>query len=139
MQYDRIEIYTDGASRGNPGPAASAFRIVDGNGNEITKDSRFLGLTTNNRAEYEAVIMALEKAKDITGGSVKVFSDSNLLVNQLSGDWKVKNKEIKRLFKQVRELEKRFDEVKFVKLPRDDRRIDSVDALCNRKLDEKLS
>lgn len=132
---NELEIYTDGASRGNPGPASAAFIIRDRRGNTIRKGSMFLGKTTNNRAEYRAVIKALETAKELSN-AVKVNSDSNLLVRQLRGEWKVKNDEIKSLYKKVKDLEKEFKEIEYIHRNRENEGISKADDLCNQRLDE---
>lgn len=134
--YDKIKIYTDGASRGNPGPATAAYLIVDKENKTLKKDVRFLGETTNNRAEYRAVIKGLKEAKNLTGKKVEVYSDSNLLVRQLTGDWKVKNNKIRSLFQKVSKLEAGFESVQFAHLPRENKMISRADNLCNKKLDE---
>lgn len=133
----KVRIYTDGASRGNPGPASYAFLIRDEKGREIYRDSEFIGKTTNNRAEYNAVINALKKVLEITQGKVKVYSDSRLVVNQAEGNWKVKSEEIKPLVEEVRSLAEDFESVKFVHVSRENEMIGKVDKMCNQKLDEE--
>lgn len=133
-----IEIYTDGASRGNPGPASYAFLILDSSGNELERRSGFLGETTNNRAEYNAVINALKKASEITQEEAKVYSDSRLVVNQAKGNWKVKSDEIEPLVEEVRDLVENFESVKFIHVSRENEMTRKVDEMCNRKLDEEI-
>lgn len=133
-----IEIYTDGASRGNPGPASHAFIILE-DGDEIDRGSGYIGKATNNRAEYTAVIEALERVSDITDGEVKVYSDSNLLVRQLSGDWKIKSGKIQKLHDKVKELTENFEGMEFVQVPRENKMTQMVDRMCNEVLDEKAS
>ncbi len=132
---DELRIYTDGASRGNPGPASAAFVVADEDGNVLNEGAEFLGETTNNRAEYEAVIKAMEMATNYTDGRVKVFSDSKLLVRQLQGEWKVKSENIRPLFKKVKELTRNFDSVSFSHRNREHEMISRADFLCNKKLD----
>lgn len=108
--FDQIFIYTDGGSRGNPGPGAAAFVVLDIDGEVIFKEGFYLGKTTNNVAEYQAVIKALgwlsKKFKDKADGEIIFFLDSQLVVNQLNGLYKVKNWRLKELIIILRVLEK---------------------------------
>jgi len=99
------QIYTDGGARGNPGPAAIGVVVFDAAGNRLAKFGKAIGSTTNNVAEYSAVIAALEwvKQKDATG-EVRCFLDSELVARQLEGQYKVKDAKLKPLFFQVRQL-----------------------------------
>jgi len=87
----KLKIYTDGGARGNPGPAAFGVVIEDKDGKIVGKFSKYLGETTNNQAEYQAIHFALEKAKEMGASEVELFSDSELIVNQLNQDYKIKN------------------------------------------------
>ncbi|MFP4116955.1 MAG: ribonuclease HI family protein [Candidatus Aenigmatarchaeota archaeon] len=132
---DELKIYTDGASRGNPGPASAAYVIAKKDETVLNEGSEFLGETTNNRAEYKAVIKALKMASNYTEERVRVFSDSKLLVKQLQGEWKVKSDNIGPLFEEVKELTRSFDSVSFHHRNRDHEMISRADFLCNRELD----
>lgn len=134
--YKELKIYTDGASRGNPGRAAWGYVILDKNGNPITNQSGYIGRSTNNQAEYFAVIRALQRAKELTRSKVKLHSDSQLLVNQVTGSWQVKDDELRRLYHRVRSLVDQFEEVNFTHLPRENSHISEADELCNLRLDE---
>lgn len=129
--------YTDGASRGNPGPAACAFVIVDAWGVLIASEARVLGRTTNNEAEYHAVIGALEKAASTPYRQIVIHSDSELVIRQINGEYTVKKSHLRELYLREKELEEHFDSVGFVNLPRDDPWICIVDALCNDALDSE--
>jgi phosphoribosylglycinamide formyltransferase-1 len=98
---DTIIAYIDGASRGNPGPAAAAFILLTPDGTILQAKAFFLGETTNNVAEYTAVVKALEAAKQIGDEELTVFSDSELLVKQLNGEYKVKSEQIRPLFQSA--------------------------------------
>ncbi|MCF7890477.1 ribonuclease HI family protein [Candidatus Bipolaricaulota bacterium] len=135
-EYGELNIYTDGASRGNPGNAAWGFVILDEHENPVTDQSGYIGNSTNNQAEYFAVIRALQRAKELTRGKVQLHSDSQLLVNQVTGSWKVKDDELRRLYRRVRSLVSQFREVNFTHLPRENPHIGEADELCNRRLDE---
>ncbi|GAF75640.1 unnamed protein product, partial [marine sediment metagenome] len=102
MRDTRYEIivYIDGGSRGNPGPAAAAFILTDSAGTQLQAKAFFLGRTTNNVAEYTAICKALEAAKQIGAKQLTVFSDSELLVKQINGQYKVKSEQIRPLFQQ---------------------------------------
>lgn len=135
----KLKVYTDGASRGNPGPASAAFVIAKEDGSVLREKAEFLGKTTNNRAEYKAVIKALETANEYTDGSLQVYSDSKLLVKQLQGEWKVKSNNIRPLFNEVKELTEEFDSVSFFHRKREDEMISRADFLCNKELDRRNS
>jgi len=100
----RIIAYVDGASRGNPGPAAAAFVLKDPAGNSLEKKAVFLGNTTNNVAEYAALVKALEAVKQMGAEELTLFSDSELLVKQINGEYKVKSEQIRPLFRQAVDL-----------------------------------
>lgn len=134
-KYEEICIYTDGASRGNPGNSSASFVVVDADGQIVKHDSKFLGKTTNNRAEYRAVIFSLKEASNLTSGKVTVYSDSKLLVKQLTGFWRVKNDQLKELFDKVKKLTKRFQSVDFKHVNRENKYVSIADKLCNEKLD----
>ena len=131
-------MYTDGASRGNPGPAAVAVKIVDENGCVLKRVSKVLGKRTNNEAEYAALIIALSVAGDFTKGHVHCFLDSELVVKQLDGKYRVRNSRLKDLWLRVRSLQKRFQEVTFSHISREDKNIREVDKQANRVLDKML-
>ena len=135
-RYDELNIYTDGASRGNPGDAAWGYLIYDENEELVTEQSGYIGNSTNNQAEYYAVIRALQRAKDLTRKKVNLHSDSQLLVNQVTGSWKVKDRELGRLYRRVRSLVDNFNEVSFTHLSREDPNISKADEICNIRLDE---
>ena len=132
-----ITIFTDGGSRGNPGPSALGVAI----GPPINKGfSKYLGKRTNNEAEYEAVIFALEKLRALVGKektkSLKVLfrMDSNLAVEQLSGRWKVEGATIVPLFMKIHNLRLNFGEVSFQHVPREQNK--QADALVNQELNK---
>jgi ribonuclease HI len=131
-----LNIYTDGASRGNPGPAAYAYTISR-DGNDDIEEADTLGRMTNNQAEYIALVRALEHALELgEGHRVVVHSDSELMVNQVQGVYKVKNPELKALCEEARALGNRFKGgVRLVHVPRADNA--RADALCNEALDGK--
>lgn len=132
-----LYIYTDGASRGNPGPSAWAYVLTEESEKIIDSDSNYIGKTTNNRAEYHAVINALEKAKEIYQGLVIVHSDSELLVKQAKGEYKVKNKELRTLYNKMLKKAENFTHVEYKHVPRENEIIEKADKLCNETLNKK--
>ncbi len=101
---EKLVIYTDGGSRGNPGPAAAGFVITDENADRLKAQAVYLGHTTNNVAEYTALLKALEAAGRLNAKRLKIFTDSKLLVEQINGRYKVKSEKLLPLFKQAQSL-----------------------------------
>jgi ribonuclease HI len=133
MTYNKIKIYTDGGARGNPGPAGAGAVIKDEKGETIKNFSRFLGEATNNQAEYQALILGLEKARDLGVKEIDCFLDSELLVNQLNHEFKVKDKDLAPLFIKVWNLSVGFRKVKYHHIFREDNR--EADRLVNEAID----
>ena len=131
-----LQIYLDGGSRGNPGPGALGVVIYDTEGNLLKEQSEFLGKTTNNVAEYTAVIRALEIAKELKAEKVIIFSDSQLVVRQLTGVYKIKTSHILQLIKVVKELERKFIKVEYTHVNREENQV--ADRLVNEELDRML-
>ncbi len=127
-----ITVYTDGACRGNPGPAAAAA-VVMANGQIVAERSKYLGLATNNRAEYEAVILALEAAAELNAGAVTIFTDSQLIARQLTGRYKIKNPDLIPLHGRIKKLAAGFGSFKIVEIPREKNK--PADGLANKCLD----
>ncbi len=130
---EQIIIYTDGGSRGNPGPSAAGFILAAPNGNPLQAKALFLGQTTNNVAEYTAIIKALEAARQLGAKRLTVFSDSELLVKQINGQYKVKSEQIRPLFRQAVDLIKEFENCSVKHITRDKNQ--QADDLVNRALD----
>jgi ribonuclease HI len=130
-----IEIYTDGASRGNPGPGSYAFIVVEDD-EVLHSGSGFLGTSTNNQAEYTAVIKALDHAIQEGYQDITLYSDSQLMINQLNGEWQVKNERLRELYDEVQERLKQVD-VAFTNVPRENEHVDKADTLCNKELDDQ--
>ena len=130
---DKIIIHTDGASRGNPGPSAAGFTLADGSGTRLQAKAFFIGQATNNVAEYTALIKALEAAGQFGTKQLTVFSDSELLVKQINGRYKVKSEQIRPLFRQVIDLLDGFKNWKVQHIMRE--KNTEADKLVNRALD----
>ncbi len=133
---DTVTLYTDGASRGNPGDAAWAYVIVQG-GSVAASDSGYIGIATNNVAEYRAVINGLHAAQAFTQGRLKVRSDSELVVRQLTGRYRIRKEHLMVLADEVRQLVQGFAAVGFESVPREHPYIQVVDRLCNEVLDSR--
>ncbi len=104
LDIDELFIYTDGAAQGNPGEAGAGIVFTDAQGRIIKEEKYFLGKATNNAAEYKALILALEKARKFKPKQIKIFMDSELVVRQLQGEYKVRNLGLKTLNAEVRHL-----------------------------------
>jgi len=122
-------IHSDGAAKGNPGPAGAGWLIRDGRGETLSRRAKYLGRGTNNEAEYQALIGALEEALSLGGRTVTVHSDSELLVRQLNGQYRVRNLRLKVFFDRVQDLLRRFQEYAILHVPREQNR--EADALAN--------
>ena len=133
----KLVIYTDGACRGNPGPAGIGIVICDESGKIIRQYEEFIGNATNNIAEYRALIKALELAAAYPVNGVDCFSDSELMVRQRNGVYRVKSPRLRELFIRVREQEKRFEKVKYTHVPRKEEHIKMADKLANQAIDEE--
>jgi len=131
----RLTVYSDGASRGNPGISAIAFIIMTEDGILLKRYSKYVGIRTNNQAEYEALISALESASKLTDQEVTCFMDSELVVKQLNGEYQVRNPTLKTLWLRVQELKQSFQRITFKSVPRTDIHIEQVDRLANQALD----
>ncbi|OQA58362.1 MAG: 14.7 kDa ribonuclease H-like protein [Candidatus Omnitrophica bacterium ADurb.Bin277] len=127
----KLTIYSDGGARGNPGPAAIGFLILGPDGGKIAEHGELIGETTNNVAEYTAVIRAMTVACETGADEIDYFTDSELVAKQLSGIYKLKAEHLKSLFAQVKEKEKKFKRVSYFNLPREHGKIRHVDRLVN--------
>ncbi|HEX6462341.1 MAG TPA: reverse transcriptase-like protein [Candidatus Saccharimonadales bacterium] len=127
-------IYCDGGSRGNPGPSASGFVILDENEQLIEEGGAYLGITTNNQAEYHAVRLALEAASKHNIQQIQFRLDSMLVVNQIMGLYKIKSRDLWPIYERIKELTHHFKQVNFVHVRREFNK--EADAMVNKILDE---
>ncbi len=132
----KIVIFTDGASRGNPGPAAIGVVLRDTEGKIVTQISQCIGRTTNNQVEYRAIIVALEKALELGATHVELNSDSELVVRQIDGRYRVKNATLKPLHQHVKRLLGRLECFTVNYIPR--QRNTESDKLSNMALDSMV-
>lgn len=140
MEISQLTIYTDGGARGNPGPAAVGVVINDGGGS-AKRYKEYIGETTNNFAEYSAVVYALKKAKQLLGKErarrtrIEIYGDSELLYKQVRGEYKIMEPSLQPFFIEIWNLKQDFADVHFNLVPRERNR--EADALVNEALDEK--
>ena len=130
-------VACDGASRGNPGPAGAGAQITDGDGVVLAEIAEGLGKATNNVAEYTAVIRGLERACELGASMVLVRSDSQLLINQLVGRYRVRTPHLQPLHRRVRELAAGFDSIEYEHVRRE--RNTEADRLANEGVDDWLA
>ncbi len=129
MNIKRVIIWVDGASRGNPGPAAIGAIMKDERGRIIARISQRIGTTTNNQAEYRAIIAALEQAIRLGAKRVEVNSDSELAVKQISGKYRVKKAALKPLHQKVKQLQSLLEDFTITHIPREQNA--EADTLAN--------
>lgn len=130
-------IYTDGGSRGNPGPSAAGYVILNNHQEVIDQGGEYLGITTNNQAEYQGVRLGLEKALTLGIKHISFCLDSMLVVNQMNGLYKIKNRELWPINERIRELITKFDKVTFSHVPRELNQL--ADGMVNRTLDTHVN
>ena len=132
----RTRLYTDGAARGNPGPAGAGAVIVSPDGHIVAKIGKFLGESTNNVAEYMGLILGLKRAKAMGIKELEVLADSELMVKQLAGDYAVKADHLKPLHDEAKALLRGFSWVEVRHIPREENA--QADLMSNRAIDERL-
>ncbi len=132
-----LQLYTDGGARNNPGPGAIGVLICNAEGEELTRHNAFIGEATNNIAEYCALIAGLELASQYKPDKLQCFLDSELVVNQMNGKYKVKNERIKVLYNEVKSQETGFMNISYTHVPRNHEKMKIVDKLVNQSLDEE--
>lgn len=133
----RLTVYSDGAARGNPGPAGIGAVVLDERGDVVDEIAEGIGVATNNVAEYRAALAGLEAARRAGAREVLLRADSRLLVEQLAGRFRVKNPTLIRLHQRVREVAGGFERIRFEHVPRE--RNKHADRLANRGVDEWLT
>ena len=131
LSAKKFFVYSDGGARGNPGPAAIGVLVCDANGQKVGEHGEVIGEATNNVAEYTAVLRGLTLAAELGAGEIDYFLDSELVARQLSGIYKLKAENLRPLFMEVKEKEKKFKRVTYFHLPREHEKIKQVDKLVN--------
>lgn len=137
VAHTRIKLYADGGSRGNPGHSASGYVLLDMDDNIILKSGVYLGITTNNQAEYQALRFGLEEAKKIGASEVDVYMDSLLVVNQMKGIFKVRNRDLWPIHDAIKTLVSHFKSVRFTHVPRELNKL--ADGEVNETLDAEAA
>lgn len=128
-----VKLFGDGGSRGNPGPSASGYVLLDADDNLILEKGVYLGITTNNQAEYRSLKLGLEEARRLGVQEVAVHMDSLLVINQMKGIFKVKNRDLWPIYESIKEIVKDFKKVTFTHVPRELNKL--ADAQVNIALD----
>jgi ribonuclease HI len=134
---DRLIIYFDGASRGNPGRAGAGIWMTDGEGKKVAEMSRYLGHKTNNQAEYWALLLGLREAKRLGGKSLRIFTDSELVERQIKGIYRVRDLNLKALRRTVLQNLKAFSSFEIESIPREENR--EADRLANDAIDRGIA
>ena len=133
----KAKLFTDGGSRGNPGPAAYGFVLEAEDGTVLDARGEAIGVATNNVAEYSALVAGLERAAEVGVEDLEVVSDSELLVKQMRGEYKVKNRALQELFLDASRLARRIPRVKYTAVRREQNEV--ADSLVNEALDRAMS
>lgn len=131
-----LKLWTDGAARGNPGPAGAGAYLCDRGGKTVEELCEYLGLQTNNVAEYRALLLGLKKALELGADEIEVLADSELMVRQLNGEYRVKNEGLRPLFQEAVRLLKGFKKYSISHVDREDNK--EADRLANRAIDENF-
>jgi ribonuclease HI len=134
---NRLVIYIDGASRGNPGKAGAGIWIANGEGIKILEMSRFLGHKTNNEAEYWALLLGLREAKRLGGDTLQIFTDSELVERQIKGVYRVKDLNLKALHKTALQNLKTFSSFEIGSIPREENK--EADRLANQAIQRRMA
>lgn len=129
----KLIIYTDGGARGNPGPAGIGAVLLSEEKNVVAQISAYLGVATNNQAEYKALIAALKKAKELKAEELDCYLDSELVVKQLKREYKVKNQDLAPLFLEIHNLSLNFKKINYTHIRRELNK--EADRLANEAMD----
>jgi ribonuclease HI len=132
-----VKMYSDGGSRGNPGPSASGYVVYDMDDVILTRQGVYIGITTNNQAEYLSLKFGLQEALKLQARIVHVYMDSLLVVNQMTGKFKVKNRDLWPIYEAVKELVPQFEKVTFTHVPRELNK--EADAAVNEAMDAAIA
>lgn len=135
--YYKLKIYADGGSRGNPGPSASGYVVLDDNNKILVDKGLYLGVTTNNQAEYTALKLAMEESLKLGARELDVYMDSLLVINQMKGVFKVRNRDLWPIHDAIKKMTQQFKKVTFQHVPRELNKL--ADAAVNRALDDELN
>ena len=132
----RLQVYSDGAARGNPGPSGAGAVLLEPSGQVVDRIGKYLGIQTNNYAEYMGLLLGLRRARELGAKEVEVFADSELMIRQLGGSYQVKSPSLRPLYEEALKLLEDFIRVKLVHVPREMNA--AADEMSNRAIDEQL-
>ncbi len=135
IKLKEVKMYSDGGSRGNPGPSAGGFVVLDMDDQIMHESGKYLGITTNNQAEYHSLKGGLEACLRMGARTVHVYMDSLLVINQMKGIFKVKNRDLWPIHDAIKQLVAQFEEVTFAHVPREFNKL--ADAMVNQTLDAR--
>jgi len=133
---NRVRVYSDGAARGNPGPSGAGAVLVEPSGQIVDRLGKFLGVRTNNYAEYMGLLLGLKRARELGVREIEVFTDSELMIRQLGGRYQVKSTSLRPLYEEALKLLNGFSRVKLVHVPREMNT--AADEMSNRAIDERM-
>jgi ribonuclease HI len=131
------KLFTDGGSRGNPGPSAIGFAVLDSDDLVIKEYGEYIGETTNNQAEYKALSFGLDSCIELGIKNLEVYMDSQLIVNQINGSYKVKNTDLIPIYNEIKSKLKSFSSISFAHVPREQNKL--ADSLVNKALDDRIN
>ena len=134
--YTTLHLFSDGGSRGNPGPAAIGAVLQQPDGTHLAGFKDYLGEATNNQAEYRALLLGIQKAKEYGAHTLHCFLDSELVVKQLRREYKIKDPNLSQLFIKIWNISQGFEKIDFTHIPREKNK--EADLLVNQALDEAL-
>jgi ribonuclease HI len=137
VKAERVVLYVDGGARGNPGPSGVGVVVTDEHGNELERANDYIGVGTNNAAEYRALLLGLERARGMGAREVHIFNDSELVARQVAGQYKVKSGGLRPLHAQAMEALRSFDRWSIEPIRRE--RNEIADALVNEAIDARAS
>lgn len=137
IRLSRWQLFTDGASKGNPGPAGAGWVLINDQNSDSVKEGKYLGQATNNEAEYQALILGLQRALSRGVQEIRIHMDSELLVRQLNGHYRVKNPRLALFFHQVQDLLLKFSKYDIIHIPREQNR--EADRMANEAIKRKVT
>ncbi len=133
QEKNLTKVFTDGASRGNPGDSGIGVLIIENNGNR-SELKKYLGKKTNNQAEYSALILALENLTNLKDSEIIIQTDSQLMANQMNGNWRVKDEGLKSLYSKAKKLCQQYNKLNITYIPRTQNK--EADRLANEAINE---
>jgi ribonuclease HI len=137
LAVDRVVLYVDGGARGNPGPSGIGVVLTDTEGNELARANDYIGVATNNAAEYRALLLGLQQAHALGAREVEIVNDSQLIARQVAGDYKVRSADLRPLHERAVDALRRFERWSIRSVPREENEL--ADTLVNEAIDARAS